>query len=141
MAQDSGLFDAIRALHVLHTDLLLTPHLNPLQEAMAATFQSYHISTRLTCVLDIWRKDWNVDAATVPMFSPCRPPGRPDATAHDAAELMRLFEEEAINIPAQVDLYSLFFILSEFNFAHHWHLWILPSLKRFGAGKSLLEGG
>ena len=74
------------------------------------------------------------------MFSPCRPAGRPTATVDDAAELMRLFEEQVIRIPAQVDLYSLFFLLSEFNFSHHWDLWMLPSLRRFGARKSLMEG-
>jgi hypothetical protein len=109
VAQASGLSDPIKALHVLHSELLLTASFTPLQEAMAATFQSYHISTRLVCVLDVWRKNWGIDAPTIHMFSPCRPPGRPDAKAEDAAELMHRFERNTIKIPARVDLYSLFF--------------------------------
>jgi hypothetical protein len=111
---------------------------------MAATFQSYHISTRLVCVLDIWRVKCDVDVPGVPpmpMFSRCRPGGTLHSTVKDAMELMHLFEAEVINVPAQVDLYSLFFLLSEYNFSHHWDLWMLPSLKRVSASRSLLEGG
>lgn len=140
-AQASGLLSAIKRLDDLYSNLLLTPHLTPLQEAMAATFQSFHISTRLVCVLDIWRRNWSNTTETTVMFSRCRPVGAPTATRDDAVELLRLLQEEVINIPYRVDLYSLFFLLSQFNFCHHWHLWILPTLEQYGARKCLLEGG
>jgi hypothetical protein len=139
VVQASGLGHAIKALHDLYGELLLKAHLEPLEEAKAATFQSFHISTRLICVLDIWRAKWSVTEPPVPLFSRCHSVGPPDATVHDAVQLMHLFEKEVIIIPAKVDLYSLFFLLSEFNFSHHWDLWILPSLKRSGTRESLLE--
>jgi hypothetical protein len=107
---------------------------------MAATFQSFHVSTRLVCVLEAWRSAWALEEPNSPLFSPCCPLEDATANIDDAKELMRLFVEESIHIPTHVDLYSLFFLLSQFNFTHHWHLWILPTLRRCDAQKSLIEG-
>jgi hypothetical protein len=74
-----------------------------------------------------------------PMTLPCQAMEGSPASHADIKYLVHLFLTGALQIPHQVDLNSLFFLTTRFNFIHHWQLWILPSLERIHPeGHSLL---
>lgn len=65
-----------------------------------------------------------------PMDLPCQTTEGSLASHADAKHLVDLFLTGVLQIPHQVDLNSLFFLTTRFNFIHHWQLWIRPSLER-----------
>jgi hypothetical protein len=75
-----------------------------------------------------WQKNWENPMETI--TDGCQQSDRiyrqhlPD----DVDLLLTNFEKEFIHIPHDTDLHSLFFLTSQYNFRHHWWLWIRPQI-------------
>lgn len=125
--QTSGLVNATQKLYKIYRRLLLeAPPKTDLEKAQAGSFQSFHLANRLIQQLDSWRMAWPDQTS---MNLPCltttqgSPPSR-----NDTQLFFTFFLNGSLQIPHEVDLNALFFLTSQFNFAHHWALWILPCL-------------
>lgn len=117
----------------MHHNLLCTKHLDAFQSLWAEKFRNFHFHLQLVQALD----NWTVEAHKAKdRFDPCCDTNGQKSSSDQADDMINLFMTGQLWIPVEVELYSLFFLVSRRSFCHHWRLWIEPQLKRSIDGRA-----
>jgi hypothetical protein len=124
---------------VYHGSLLCTKNLNKIEILWAERFCDFHFHLRLVQALFKWTfpdiKELSHNSCR--LYSPASL-----ATPNNVAfSLVQLFLKGQLWLPVDVELYSLFFLVSQHNFCHHWHLWMKSQLEKTvdGRAKAILQ--
>jgi hypothetical protein len=108
--------------------LLWKKERTPVDKIWAAKFLSFHFHIQLMELLYQWQENWETPMKTITIGCKPRDTTYKPHSAEDIELLFKSFENESIHIPHDTDLHSLFFLTTQYNFHHHWSLWIRPQI-------------
>jgi hypothetical protein len=111
-----------------HQSLLYRKNLDAIELVWAPRFCDFHFHLRLVQLL---LGEESLNGPTGPKYDSCHiiSPQNTKATPKAAEALIELFMRDHLWLPVDVELYSLFFLLSRHSFCHHWHLWMKHQLQ------------